>query len=74
MNEVTTKMVIATPRCPQCGQADTMQILAEGYDRWVSGATIQDAFPDLTREVREQLLTGYHPACWDTAFGGWEED
>jgi|AntAceMinimDraft_18_1070375.scaffolds.fasta_scaffold12349_11 ribosomal protein S27AE len=69
MYEVETRMVITTPRCPECGEAGILQIPADGYDRWAEGALIQEAFPNLSLALREQLKTGYHGACWDTAFG-----
>lgn len=74
MFETTTKMVITTPRCPECSEAGILQIPADGWDAWQAGALIQDAFPELSADIREQLNTGYHPDCWETAFGGWDED
>lgn len=73
MTETRTMMVIPTPRCPECGEADLVQIPADGYHRWENGALIQDAFPEMPPGRREQLKTGYHSECWDTAFGWMEE-
>ena len=33
-------------------------------ERWRSGELIQDAFPYLSPEQREQLLTGFSPGDW----------
>jgi hypothetical protein len=38
-------------------------------EAWRSGQLIQDVFPDLTPDVREQIMTGYHSACFDLAMG-----
>jgi hypothetical protein len=34
------------------------------------GALIQDAFPDLDKTLREQIVSGTHPACWEIMTGG----
>jgi hypothetical protein len=26
---------------------------------------IQDALPDLDKSLREQMMTGTHPSCWE---------
>jgi hypothetical protein len=69
MATTKTMMVIATPRCPECGESGVLQVSGEGWDAWQEGAPIQDAFGELDRGTREQLKTGYHPACWDASFG-----
>jgi len=74
MAEVKTMMVITTPRCRECGEAGMLQIPADGWDSWQAGALIQDAFPELSADTREQLKTGYHSACWDKAFGWMDEE
>lgn len=73
MAEVKTMMVVPTRRCPECGEAGMLQISADGWDAWQAGALIQDAFPGLLPDTREQLKTGYHPECWTKAFG-WMDD
>ena len=44
----------------------TMEEVVEGLK---SGKLIQDAFPDLTPDQREFLLTGITPEEWDELFG-----
>lgn len=39
-------------------------------ERWANGVMIQDAFPMLTADEREFILTGITPEEWDAAFGG----
>lgn len=44
----------------------------EGLNNKANGALIQDAFPTLTDEQREFILTGITPEEWDATFP--EED
>jgi len=36
--------------------------------RWLDGALIQDAMPNLNADQREFLMTGITPAEWDAMF------
>lgn len=40
-----------------------------GLRKWESGAFVQDAFPGLTAEEREFLMTGMTPEEWAEIFG-----
>ena len=40
------------------------------YWDWKDGAFVQDAFPYLSAEVREMLISGICPSCWNNMFGG----
>jgi len=70
----TTMMVVPTRVCPVCYESGTVAIPAEGYERWVAGELIQVALPTTPAGIREQLKTGYHPDCWDTAFSFMEDE
>jgi len=54
-----------TRTCTMCGQRSTLSLDGETIKRWQDGALVQDAFPYLTAEERELLITGTHPACWN---------
>lgn len=66
------------------GKVNTMAISgpsAEKIAGWLTAklfnrprAMIQDAFPTLSNEEREYLLTGYTPHEWDRVFPKGEED
>jgi len=43
------------------------------YDKWRSGALIQSAFPALTADQRDFIMTGITPEEWTATFGS-EED
>ena len=62
-------MTTITKPCIHCNETSTLTVDADGYRQWVSGALIQDAFPDMDADNRELLISGIHPACWDTMFG-----
>jgi hypothetical protein len=41
----------------------------EGFLVRQLGGAIQDAYPEMSIGLREQMITGTHPKCWDEAFG-----
>lgn len=50
--------------CPACGKKSTLGVPEAGYLAWQQGDLYaREAFPDLTREQIDQLLTGWHPEC-----------
>lgn len=54
--------------------ASIMQ-MEEGWHRWIEmGNMVQDAFPFLSSDEREFLMTGTTPAEWDRMFGHTIED
>ena len=63
---------INTRRCIRCGEAGEIKIPSEiyfaGIKKREQGALIQDAFPTLTNEQREQIISGIHPQCWKEIF------
>jgi hypothetical protein len=62
-----------TPKCIQCG-TDTIVLLPfTEFERWRSGTLIQAAFPEMSADDREVLITGTHPGCWDDMFKSEEE-
>ena len=36
--------------------------------KYINGAHAQSAFPDMSIELREQIISGTHPKCWDEMF------
>lgn len=64
-----TRMKVKTPRCIVCGKVGWVTMPADAYDAWAAGAMLQTAAPGLSVDDREQLLSGTHPACWDTLDG-----
>ena len=68
-----TMTVLTT--CPFCGKFSFIDVDADAYEAWQCGdLLIQEAFPTLSADDREQLKTGICPACWDSMFGEEEEE
>ncbi len=61
-------MKITTKLCPKCRKASTVDVDPHALLAWRRGLLIQEAFPDLSVDDRELLITGTHPACWDEMF------
>lgn len=62
---------VTTPRCVECGKTGTVLVQMSDFIRWTSSKhqpLIQDCFPTLSDELREQMLTGTHPECWEKIF------
>lgn len=70
--ELGTYLVVRT--CSWCRQESTVEVDAQGLWDWEHGMCVQDAFPHLSRAVREQLVNGTHPACWDEMFAGFGDE
>lgn len=62
-------ITVVTPECPYCFTGDTLVVDEQSYNAWVSGVLIQDAFPGMPINRAEQLVSGFHPKCWNAAFG-----
>jgi hypothetical protein len=69
-----TVIYVPTPRCVHCGEYGEVPIpfqeFEANYGSYLNGRYIQEAFPDLSAEMREQMISGTHPACWDEIFAG----
>lgn len=66
----TNTIQYRTKKCSWCGEDSVIEIPKDGFNAWKEGKGlhVQDAFPNLSRDVREQLITGIHPVCWDLMF------
>jgi hypothetical protein len=69
MTASQTKRVIETPECRYCHEGGYLAVPEDGYQRWLRGAPTQNAFPGLSTDEREQIISGYHPECWSAYFG-----
>lgn len=70
-------MIEITKHDPLTGKMNTMKlpITQEEYDKWFLGnVPIQHAFPNLSADQREFLLTGLMPDSWDAVFNSAEDD
>lgn len=51
--------------CPFCGKVNSVMVVADDYAAYLEGMLIQDAFPYLSADERELIMTGICPACWN---------
>ena len=59
-----------TSRCPYCGQHGSVLFNLDDLARRAAGDLIQVAFPELPEGLREQIVSGTHPDCYDALFAG----
>ena len=72
---MSNQLTIPTRKCMHCGNAGfVFPVWHEDYARYMNGAKVQDAFPNMPAALREQIKTGIHPECWDEIFPEEEED
>ena len=68
-----TTYIVETPTCTMCGKGGTVEVPMQGFLIRQLGGAIQDAYPDLDKALREQMITGTHPSCWEVMTAGWQE-
>lgn len=54
--------------CPFCGEYHEVLVSEADYAEWQGGELAQNAFPYLTAEEREILISGICPDCWGKMF------
>jgi hypothetical protein len=70
---INYKEVCVVTRCPFCGRGNEVEVNEADYWDWDDGMLVQDAFPYLSADEREMLISGICPTCWDKMFGSDEE-
>lgn len=53
------------PPCVLCGRDSVIDVPTHGLEAWRAGEYIQTALPEMLPEVREQMISGTHPTCWE---------
>jgi len=61
--------ITVVTRCPFCGKGNEVEVNENDYLDWQDGELVQDAFPYLSPEQRETLISGICPKCWESMFG-----
>lgn len=58
--------------CLHCGQDGFIEMPEDDYNQGIiaynEGAFVQQAFPKLSADQREQIISGTHPKCWIEMF------
>ena len=72
--KINHKEVTIITACPFCGHANEIEVNEADYWDWQDGELVQNAFPYLSADEREMLISGICPTCWEKTFGGEEEE
>lgn len=64
-----TNPIVILTTCPFCGEDHEVTVEFEDFLFWKAGKLAQDAFPYLSADEREMLISGICPTCWDKMFG-----
>ena len=60
--------VTISSECINCPQHISIEVERNAFKRWVNGALIQIAFPELPDTERESLITGFCACCQDDLY------
>ncbi len=69
-----TTILMRTPICVMCDKGGFVEVSSEGYMARKRGAFVQEAFFDLDESLREQIISGTHPKCWESMTAGLENE
>ena len=72
MIKINYKEICIITRCPLCGHENEVNVHESDYWAWENGELVQVAFPYLSANEREMLISGICPTCWEKTFGGEE--
>ncbi len=61
-------------RCVACGEVEYIYVRPMDYVRWTQGTHAQDAFPYLTIDEREAIITSMCLGCIEEMYSDMEED
>jgi hypothetical protein len=70
----TRVMVVVVVDSTLSGRTSQVEVEKGAYQRWLAGAHVQDAFPELDAGQREILVTGIGPEEWAEVFGDGDEE
>lgn len=57
-----------TKECNVCKHSITFSVSENGYKQFLKGTHVQVALPGVAAGLREMLLSGICPKCWDELF------
>ena len=66
--------LFATRRCPYCHKTGSIMVDENELFTYLRGEYVQRAFTSLSVPLREQIVSGMHPECWQEVFGTELED
>lgn len=60
---------VVKTKCPFCHKYHLVEVDIKDFYAWHDGEKlVQDAFPYLSANEREMLISGICPTCWDKMF------
>lgn len=62
------KKVTIVGVCPICNRTNEITVREADVPLWLAGTLVQDAFPYLSADEREMLISGICPDCWENLF------
>lgn len=62
------KLLVTTIPCPSCSGIKIFTVSIVGFQGANNGTLIQRAFPEMSNDDRERLISGYCGDCWDELF------
>jgi len=74
LDDVDGLSILQTRPCLICHHYGTVLVDPEALEAIAAGTLIQDALPMTAPAIREQIISGTHPDCWEAAFGTLVED
>jgi len=63
------KTVYMTKRCPVCLKVGSLVVDEHELFAYLRGSYVQEAFKTLSIPLREQIISGVHPHCWEELWG-----
>lgn len=66
--------VMIETRCPICHQFHDVEVYERDFYDWQNGKLAQNAFPYLSSDEREMLISGTCPDCWSKMFSEEEDE
>lgn len=69
MTKVNLEEICVVTYCPFCGEAHEVYVNEADYLDWQDGELAQNAFPYLSADERELLISGICSTCWSSLWG-----
>lgn len=67
-------MITIVTICPICRKETEITVRFEDFLAWQEDTHAEDAFPYLSANEREMLISGVCPSCWDSMWDDEEEE
>lgn len=62
------KTAYVTRRCPVCYKTGVLMVEESELLHYLQGNLVQNSFKTMSASLREQIISGTHPECWESIF------